>query len=99
MRTDGYWVFEAYRCNNRGKPQKDDGYDFFVGHINGELHLLGYRPKIAAYLFSERECSSLDLGTVELPRGKSLSDIVKGEKITIKENGCKPYKVEYKGKA
>ena len=92
MTTGGYWVFSAYRCNSKGMPKKDDEYDFFVDR---ELHLLGYRPRIAAYLFSERECSSQDLGTVALPKGKSLSDIVKGEKITVKENGCKPYKVEY----
>lgn len=97
--VDSFWVFAAYMCNSKGKPETGEAYDFFVGYINEELHLLGYRPKSVAYLFSERECSSLDLGKVTLPEGKSLSDIVRGEKIIVTEHGSKPYKVQYICKA
>ena len=97
--VDSFWVFAAYMCNSKGKPETGETYDFFVGYINEKLYLLGYRSKSVAYMFSERECSSLDLGTVELPKGKSLSDIVKCEKITITERGGKPYKLQYISKA
>ncbi|MBU2496857.1 MAG: hypothetical protein KJ767_02260 [Nanoarchaeota archaeon] len=59
----------------------------FVGRINKDdkLHLLGHRPSVCFYMFSERECISLDMGIVTLPEGKSLKDLVKGDIIHVKD--------------
>lgn len=85
------------------KRGKSEGhYDAFIGRIDGVYHLLGYRPREVAYLFSENECASLDLGIVELPKGKtSISDLVKGDKIDFHDENGKPAglgKVIYQGR-
>jgi hypothetical protein len=79
----------------RDKKTKSEGnYDVFIGRIDGVYHLLGYRPQEAKAYFSENECASLDLGLVELPKGKaSLRDLVKGDEITFKLDVKDPSKL------
>ncbi len=80
-KVDSYSVLEV-------KTKRGKEYEIFVGEIDGELHLLGYRPSDIAYLFSENECSSLDLGIVRLPENKkSLSDLVKGDILSVEKEG------------
>ena len=83
-KVNNYHVLEVLL---RDEKTKSEGhYDVFIGRIDGVYHLLGYRPKEVAYMFSENECASLDLGIVELPKGKtSISDLVKGDEISFKD--------------
>ncbi len=71
--------------------KKQEQLHMFVGPIKGELHLLGYRTNDLAYMFSERECISLDLGAVRLPEGrKSIEDLTDGDIISVQREDGKP---------
>ncbi len=83
---DTYWILRI-----KLKEDAEEEFDMFVGRIKGEMHLLGYRPRSVAYMFSERECASLDLGIVKFPEGKSLSDLVEGDIINVETEEGKPY--------
>ncbi len=75
LKVNNYHVLEVLVKDE--KTKSGENYDVFIGRIDGVYHLLGYRPKEVAYLFSENECASLDLGLVELPKGKtSLREVV-----------------------
>jgi len=91
-KISGYDVLDV----TRGEGNRHQ--DFFVGMIDGELHLLGWRPPEARAYFTENECSSLDLGRVKLPDGKkSLKELVEGDIILVEEEGIEPYSVAYHG--
>ncbi|MEK6926642.1 MAG: hypothetical protein AABW50_05175 [Nanoarchaeota archaeon] len=77
---DGYHEIRA-----TWHPHKEV-YDMFVGKFKSDkkYHLLGYRPRAGAYLFSSESESNQDIGTLTLPRRKtSLGDLVLGDIIEI----------------
>jgi hypothetical protein len=86
------------------KVGDDESTDFFIGRFQNDrqYHLLGHRPRCVAYMFSENECSSLDLGIVELPSGKhSLGELVRDDELKVvpQGDGEKPYTFYYQRSA
>lgn len=75
----------------------------FIGksRTDNEYHLLGSRPTEVSYAFTERECTSGNLGTVKLPKGKTLiEELEEGDVIRVTDENGKPGKMNgavYKG--
>ncbi len=93
--------WHAVRVRMGDEQSLDDrleaNFEAFIGRFRGDgaYHLLGYRPIELKYLFSENECSSLDLGLVMLPDGKPLmNDLAPGDRITV-VNGDKTWSMQY----
>ncbi len=69
---------------------------YFCRFSDGKYHLLGSRDHKTRAYFTEAEETHDDLGVATLPDGKTkLTDLVKGEQITITPEEGNPYQVEY----
>lgn len=75
--------------------EKPEELDIFIGKIDNVYHLLGYRPRSAFHSFSEKECTTRDLGKVIFPDSKkSWKELKPGDIIHVKKEDGNPGEVD-----
>lgn len=77
-----YRIIEAY-FGEGTEETRDNLHEMYIGFFDDGMHLTGDRPVVCSYMFSRKECTSMDMGKLELPKEKAtLDDLVKGDVLT-----------------